>query len=96
MLEKVTQVNDSELALARHNMIEQQIRPWDVLDERVLKLLDDVPRDQFVPSAYHRLAYADTNIPLGHDQVRAAVAQCERLDVDVGDDLAVPNADPVM
>ncbi len=69
MLEQVLQVNDSELARARYNMIEQQIRPWDVLDERVLKLINDVPRDRFVPPAYHRLAYADTNIPLGRNQV---------------------------
>lgn len=72
MLEQVTKVNDSELARARYNMIEQQIRPWDVLDERVLQLLADMHRDEFVPAAYRRLAYADISIPLGHDQVMMA------------------------
>ncbi len=57
------------LELARHNMIEQQIRTWEVLDQRVLDLLDRVPRDAFVPPALRRLAYADLNLPIGCDQV---------------------------
>src|SRR3569832_2320513 len=56
------------LAEARHNMIEQQIRPWDVLDQRVLGLVANLPREDFVPSAYLSLAYADINIPLEHGQ----------------------------
>ncbi len=54
---------------ARFNMVEQQIRPWDVLDQRVLDLISDVPREDFVPMAYRNLAFADISIPLGHDQV---------------------------
>ena len=54
---------------ARHNMIEQQIRPWDVLDDTVLSLIADVPREEFVPAGYHNLAFADMNIPLAHDEV---------------------------
>ncbi len=57
------------LAQARHNMIEQQIRPWDVLDQRVLELIDGLPRDKFVPPAYLKLAYADINVPLNHGQI---------------------------
>lgn len=57
------------MAQARHNMIEQQIRPWDVLDQRVLELIDGLPRDRFVPTAYLKLAYADVNIPLDHGQI---------------------------
>jgi len=57
------------MAQARHNMIEQQIRPWDVLDQRVLELIDGLPRDKFVPTTYLKLAYADVNIPLDHGQV---------------------------
>lgn len=49
--------------LARHNMIEQQVRPWDVLDPKVLKTLEQIPRENFVPSQYKNLAYADTEIP---------------------------------
>lgn len=60
------------MAQARHNMIEQQIRPWDVLDQRVLELIASLPRDEFVPNAYVSLAYADINIPLDHGQVTMA------------------------
>lgn len=50
---------------ARFNMIEQQVRPWEVLDERVLDLLAKVPRECYVPRQYRRLAFADMPIPLG-------------------------------
>jgi protein-L-isoaspartate(D-aspartate) O-methyltransferase len=49
---------------ARFNMIEQQIRPWNVLDQDVLDLLHVVKREQFVPKAYEGLAFADVEIPL--------------------------------
>lgn len=49
---------------ARFNMVEQQIRPWDVLDSRVLEVMAALPREQFVPDAYRGLAYADIEIPL--------------------------------
>jgi protein-L-isoaspartate(D-aspartate) O-methyltransferase len=55
--------------LARHNMIEQQIRPWDVLDQRVLDTLRSVPREDFVPERYRNLAFSDVAIPLGHGEV---------------------------
>ncbi len=54
---------------ARFNMIEQQIRPWEVLDQRVLNSISNLPREDFVPMAYRNLAFADINIPLAHDQV---------------------------
>jgi len=53
---------------ARFNMIEQQIRTWDVLDPKVLQLLHEVPREAFVPQAYQGLAFADIEIPLAHGQ----------------------------
>jgi protein-L-isoaspartate(D-aspartate) O-methyltransferase len=49
---------------ARFNMIEQQIRPWNVLDTDILDLLHVVKREQFVPAAYQNLAFADAEIPL--------------------------------
>ena len=49
---------------ARFNMIEQQIRPWDVLDAGVLALLAAVRREEFVPAAYRALAFVDTEVPL--------------------------------
>lgn len=57
-----------DLERARYNMIEQQIRPWDVLDQQVLDTLAEVPREDFVPQRYRRLAFADVRIPLGHGQ----------------------------
>ncbi len=53
---------------ARFNMIEQQIRTWEVLDPKVLQLLHDVPRENFVPEAYQGLAFADIEIPLASGQ----------------------------
>jgi len=53
---------------ARTQMIAQQVRAWDVLDERVLAALHSVRREEYVPEAYRELAFADTSIPLGHGQ----------------------------
>ena len=53
---------------ARFNMIEQQIRPWDVLDPDVLGLLSEVKREAFVPEPHRDLAFADLEIPLGHGE----------------------------
>lgn len=54
---------------ARFNMIEQQIRTWEVLDSRVLDVLRDVPREDFVPGRYRKLAFADLRLPIGQGQV---------------------------
>lgn len=54
---------------ARFNMVEQQIRPWEVLDQDVLDLLLRVRREEFVPEACRALAFADLEIPLGHGEV---------------------------
>ncbi|WP_332671324.1 protein-L-isoaspartate O-methyltransferase family protein [Aromatoleum sp.] len=54
---------------ARFNMVEQQIRPWEVLDQDVLDLLMAVRREEFVPAAYKTLAFADIEIPIGCGQV---------------------------
>lgn len=51
---------------ARHLMVEQQIRPWEVLDQAVLDLLYKVKREDFVPSMYRSLAFVDMAVPLGH------------------------------
>lgn len=57
-----------DLERARFFMIEQQIRPWDVLDLQVLDLLSQVRREDFVPLAHKALAFVDMQIPLGHGQ----------------------------
>ena len=54
---------------ARLNMIEQQIRTWEVLDQSVLELLNEVHREDFVTPEFKSLALADTQIPLSHEQV---------------------------
>lgn len=54
---------------ARFNMVEQQIRPWEVLDGRVLSLLESIHREDFVPVKYRKLAFADMPIPLVEEQV---------------------------
>ncbi|HET7663409.1 MAG TPA: protein-L-isoaspartate O-methyltransferase [Rhodanobacteraceae bacterium] len=54
---------------ARHNMIDNQVRPWDVLDPRVLDALEYVRREDFVPAAYRNMAFVDLTLPLGHGEV---------------------------
>jgi protein-L-isoaspartate(D-aspartate) O-methyltransferase len=60
--------DDTDFAMLRFNMIEQQIRPWDVLDPRVLEMLGSVWRHHFVASDQQGLAYADMELPLGHGE----------------------------
>ena len=54
--------------LARFNMIEQQIRPWEVLDAGVLSLLSSVRREDFVPASHRAMAFVDTTVPIGSGQ----------------------------
>ncbi len=54
---------------ARSNMIEQQIKPWNVPNQSVLDLISEIHREDFMPDEYKRLALADTRIPLAHGQV---------------------------
>jgi len=60
---------DMNLEQARHNMIAQQIRPWEVVDDQVLDLMMRTPREDFVPPQYRNLAFTDTALPIGHGQV---------------------------
>ncbi|MEM6998879.1 MAG: protein-L-isoaspartate O-methyltransferase [Pseudomonadota bacterium] len=57
-----------DIEQARLNMIEQQIRPWQVLDMDVLSLLNEIHREHFIPDEYVDLAFSDMRIPIGHDQ----------------------------
>ncbi|MCL6618936.1 MAG: protein-L-isoaspartate O-methyltransferase [Thermomonas hydrothermalis] len=58
-----------DFARARETMVEQQLRPWEVFDARVLDTLLAVPREAFVPEAVRALAYADLALPIGHGEV---------------------------
>lgn len=57
-----------DLEQARTNMVEQQIRPWEVIDQEVLDLLYVVPREEFVPPQYRSLAFSDIEIPIGEGE----------------------------
>lgn len=57
-----------DTAYAREQMVEQQIRTWDITEAQLLELMKELPRDEFTPAAYRLLAYAETEIPLGHGQ----------------------------
>ena len=69
--------------LARFNMVEQQIRPWNVLDHAVLEQLSFVDRNLFVPSNFVELAYSDTEIPLLHGETMLAPRVAARLAQDL-------------
>ncbi|MFV5212300.1 protein-L-isoaspartate O-methyltransferase family protein [Azonexus caeni] len=77
---------------ARFNMVEQQIRPWDVLDPKVLDLLFIVKREDFVPAAYRNLAFADMEIPLGEGQCMLA----PRVEARLLQELGIRQADRVL
>ena len=84
---------------ARFNMIEQQIRPWDVLDAHVLDLLAAVRREDFVPPAHRALAFADLEIPLkpGEQAVaRGQVMLAPRVEARLLQELGVKKTDRVL
>ncbi len=58
-----------DFAKARELMVEQQVRPWDVLDARILHVMGTLPREAFIPAAQRNLAYADTALPLADGRV---------------------------
>jgi protein-L-isoaspartate(D-aspartate) O-methyltransferase len=82
----------THIAQARFNMIEQQIRPWDVLDASILELLSVVRREDFVPLAHKSLAFADLEIPLPGGQCMLA----PRLEARLLQDLAIQPGDKVL
>lgn len=85
-----------DLSQARFNMIEQQIRPWDVLDLTVLELLERLPREAFVPPAHKALAYADMELPLGTPAVEGECMLAPRVEARMLQDLAIQPTDKVL
>ena len=77
---------------ARYNMVEQQIRPWDVLDQEVLDLLHEVRREDFVPDAYRAIAFVDMEIPLGHGEVMLA----PKLEARIVQEVAIRKSDRIL
>lgn len=83
-----------DLNQARFNMIEQQIRPWEVLDPNVLALLSTVRREDFAPLAHKALAFVDMEIPLGRGPNQVMLAP--RVQARMLQDLAVRATDKVL
>ena len=81
-----------DIEQARFNMVEQQIRTWDVLDQSVLELLFTVKREDFVPVAYRSLAFVDMEIPIGEDQTMMA----PKMEARVIQELALKPQDHVL
>ncbi len=77
---------------ARFNMIEQQIRPWEVLDQQVLDLLFRARREDYVPAQYRGLAFADMEIPLGHGEKMLQ----PKLEARMLQELALKNTDQIL
>ena len=84
---------------ARFNMIEQQIRPWNVLDTAVLELLAHTKREDFVPAAHRALAFADIELPLQADAQAVAQGRCmlaPKVEARMLQDLALRPTDSVL
>ena len=81
---------------ARFNMVEQQIRTWEVLDQDVLDLLYVVPREDFVPAAWRNLAFSDMEIPLEGGAVNGERMMTPKLEARVLQELAVHKSDRVL
>ncbi|PWB54285.1 MAG: protein-L-isoaspartate O-methyltransferase [Nitrosomonadales bacterium] len=77
---------------ARFNMVEQQIRPWNVLDPHVLNLLLEMRREDFVPDAYRNLAFVDMEIPIGHGEVMLT----PKMEARIVQELAIKKTDTVL
>jgi len=77
---------------ARFNMVEQQVRTWDVLDPSVLALLSDIPRERFVPPGRESLAFADLELPIGHGELMLA----PKLQARIAQEVALRPGDRVL
>ena len=81
-----------DFEVARTNMVESQIRTWDVLDQRILDVLLDLRREEFVPEAFRQLAFGDLDLPLGHGQFMLS----PKLEARLVQELGVGPADHVL
>lgn len=81
-----------DIEQARFNMVEQQIRPWEVLDQEVLDLLFAFHREDFVPEAHRALAFVDMELPLGHGETMWT----PKLEARVVQELAIAPTDRVL
>lgn len=84
------------LAQLRFNMIEQQIRPWDVHDTEVLALLNDIRREDYVPQAHRALAFFDMELPLGDGSVPGEIMLAPKVEARTLNDLQVQKHESVL
>ncbi|MDR2852224.1 MAG: protein-L-isoaspartate O-methyltransferase [Burkholderiaceae bacterium] len=82
--------------LLRFNMVEQQIRPWDVYDPEILELLETIHREDYVPATYRSLAFVDMEIPLGDGSIPSQVMLEPRVEARTLQDLHVRKTDSVL
>jgi len=87
---------EMNLEQARFNMVEQQIRPWDVLDPEVLNLLFALRREEFVPAAYRALAFVDMEIPLASGGGGGEVMLAPRLEARILQELQIKKTDRIL
>lgn len=92
----MTSQSPASLEKARFNMIEQQVRPWEVLDARVLDLLEQVRREDFAPAAHKALAFADMELPLADGGSLGRVMLAPRVQARLVQDLALQPSDKVL
>ncbi|MHB8536330.1 MAG: protein-L-isoaspartate O-methyltransferase family protein [Sulfuricaulis sp.] len=78
--------------VVRNKMIESQLRTWDVSNQRVLDLVAQLPREDYVPAACRNIAYADMNIPLGHGEVMLA----PKLEARLAQELEIDPQDKIL
>ncbi|WP_139297477.1 protein-L-isoaspartate O-methyltransferase family protein [Nitrosomonas communis] len=83
---------DTNLEQNRFNMVEQQIRTWNVLDLTILNLLYKVRREEYVPAAYRSLAFADMEIPLDH----GAVMLTPKMEARILQELRIKKTDKIL
>ncbi len=65
-------MTEMNFEIARFNMLQQQIRPWEILDQNCLKIMHGVPREEFVPAPCRLISFSDTELPLKHNQCMLA------------------------
>ncbi|WP_342128954.1 protein-L-isoaspartate O-methyltransferase family protein [Hydrogenophaga sp. OTU3427] len=85
-----------DIEQARFNMIEQQVRPWDVLDPQVLALLGEVKREHYAPEAHQALAFVDMDIPLTQPAVEGQCMLSPRVEARMVQDLQLAPTDKVL
>lgn len=95
----MTAMMGMDVEQARFNMIEQQIRPWEVLDPEVLRVLSIVKREDFVPAAHRALAFADIELPIGKTGSKGEAGQTmlePKIEARLLQELSLKNTDIVL